>query len=225
MPRSLRVSATITVVPALAAGGMASRVARSRSFQETASASTSHSARTMGGGEVARYSRRRSSARRSSSTTRCTGRGAAELLVGLRRGPRASVAPGPGAGCGVGELAAFPGSPGQFAEDGQGQGAVPGEQQLPGCGAEDLLEQGGGGRFVGAECVLEPAAGAADAPAAPVIRVARVIDAGDQMRLPVGVRAGNAAGRPGRRPGRLRCPSRRPAARTGAVAHSHGCRR
>ena len=42
---------------------------------------------------------------------------------------------------------------------------------------------------MGAECVLEPEAGAADAPAAPVIRVARVIDAGDQMRLPVRVRA------------------------------------
>ena len=65
----------------------------------------------------------------------------------------------------------------------------PAQQQLPGCGAEDLLEQGRGGGFVGAECVLEPAAGAADAPAAPVIRVPRVVDAGDQMRLPVRVRA------------------------------------
>jgi len=75
------------------------------------------------------------------------------LPVGLGDCHRASVGSGPGAGCGFGELAAFPGPPGQFAEDGQGQGAVPGQQQLPRCGAEDLLEQGRGGRFVGAECV------------------------------------------------------------------------
>ena len=41
----------------------------------------------------------------------------------------------------LGEFLPFPGPPGQFAEDGQGQGAVPAQQQLPGPGAEDLVEQ------------------------------------------------------------------------------------
>ena len=95
------------------------------------------------------------------------------------------ISPGPGRG--FGELLPFPGPLGQFAEDGQGQRAVPAQQQLRRLGAEDLVEQAAGGRFAGAEGVFEPAAGPAGVPASPVIGVPGIVDAGDQVRLAVRV--------------------------------------
>ena len=121
---------------------------------------------------------------------------------------------------GFGELLPLPGPPGQFAEDGQGQRAVPAQQQLLRLGAEDLVEQAGGGRFAGAEGVLEPAAGPAGVPAAPVIGVPGIVDAGDQMRLAVRVGLGSGAGRSSPRRGPPHSPQRRPVVHTSAAARS-----
>ncbi len=53
--------------------------------------------------------------------------------------------------------------------------------------AENVAEQGGRGGFVSAEGIFEPLAGSADVPATPVIGVPRIVDARDEMRLPVGI--------------------------------------
>ena len=102
---------------------------------------TSQCARTSGAGEVARYSRRRSSARRSSSSTRSQRHAGPALRVApvVPSARRRRLAARPDSrrcrGRGRGELREFPGAAGQLEQDGQGQGAVPAEQQLPGAGS------------------------------------------------------------------------------------------
>jgi hypothetical protein len=55
---------------------------------------------------------------------------------------------GPAGSSGLDEPAVFPGTAGALEQDGQGQGAVPAEQQLPGAHPEDHVDQCGRGDFL-----------------------------------------------------------------------------
>ena len=145
------------------------------------------SASTSGAGEVARYSRRRSSARRSSSSTRSTGSGPAGCLD---RRPGAVAAGVPvgrhGRGPRPRPVPAVPRPGGPARAGWPGPACCPRTAATAGppvrktwSSSADAVD------FVAAQRILEPLAGRCRVPAAPVVGVPGVIDPGHQMRLPV----------------------------------------